>query len=91
MQANLALFTKWGQQNNSSLYWSHISMNSPVQDLTFFIYILGLSINGVMNNQNPNDSGKIENQNQNLTKLEKIDNQGEFPEDKLFADKEIDD
>lgn len=43
-----------------------------------------------MRDQNPNDSDKIENQNQNLAKLEKFDNQGEFPEENLFADKNLD-
>jgi len=43
-----------------------------------------------MRDQNPNDSGKIENQNQNLAKLEKFDIQGEFNEENLFADKNLD-
>ena len=44
-----------------------------------------------MRDQIPTKSGNFENQNQNSPILEKFDNQGEFSEENLVADKSLDD
>jgi len=44
-----------------------------------------------MRDQIPTKSGNFENQNQNSSILEKFDNQGEFSEENLVADKSLDD